>query len=455
MNKIRQNKITFTLILSIIILLFSSLTILCLPVLFNYKSKAEQIEKNYYKNFKIYLNSLGGISYKPFPKPHLVVENALLNLPNSQKKNEFTKTSNLKIFISLRSIYLRSMKYFNSTEISDSNLEFKTSDLIQLRKHLYEKINKPIVLSNCKIFIKNKQKEVVLITPIKKLTNKINTKTKIKNLNINGEIFGLKFKSNWKRNYNNPSGSSHNINLFNPNIEIKNTLKIENNMKFNINSLINFGQDKLEYFTEYNNDKISISSPNNKNTNFNLYSNIQLNPFYFNGKLIIKNKNVQQIIDNIFSNLILYNEKYLGNFNGMIEIQFDQLDNKLIKKGKLDVMINEKKIVLKNAEFNLYKIGNIKTSFNFIDNKGDIKFISKNLLKIDNHIEFAKIFQISSKKVKKIKQIYFDLEKNIGDKDFVITNVKINNLENEEKSAELFNVKNIQNLRSHIRKVIN
>ena len=455
MNKIRQNKITFTLILSIIILLFSSLTILCLPVLFNYKSKAEQIEKNYYKNFKIYLNSLGDISYKPFPKPHLVVENALLNLPNSQKKNEFTKTSNLKIFISLRSIYLRSMKYFNSTEISDSNLEFKTSDLIQLRKHLYEKINKPIVLSNCKIFIKNKQKEVVLITPVKKLTNKINTKTKIKNLNINGEIFGLKFKSNWKRNYNNPSESSHNINLFNPNIEIKNKLKIENNMKFNINSLINFGQDKLEYFTEYNNDKISISSPNNKNTNFNLYSNIQLNPFYFNGKLIIKNKNVQQIIDNIFSNLILYNEKYLGNFNGMIEIQFDQLDNKLIKKGKLDVMINEKKIVLKNAEFNLYKIGNIKTSFNFIHNKGDIKFISKNLLKIDNHIEFAKIFQISSKKVKKIKQIYFDLEKNIGDKDFVITNVKINNLENEEKSAELFNVKNIQNLRSHIRKVIN
>ena len=71
-------------------------------------------------------------------------------------------------------------------------------------------------------------------------------------------------------------------------------------MKFNINFLINFGQDKLEYFTEYNNDKISISSPNNKNTNFNLYSNIQLNPFYFNGKLIIKNKNVQQIIDNIF-----------------------------------------------------------------------------------------------------------------------------------------------------------
>ena len=39
MNKIKQNKITFTLILSAIAIIFSSLTILSLPVLFNYKSK--------------------------------------------------------------------------------------------------------------------------------------------------------------------------------------------------------------------------------------------------------------------------------------------------------------------------------------------------------------------------------------------------------------------------------
>ena len=77
MNKIKQNKITFTLILSAIAIIFSSLTILSLPVLFNYKSKVTIIEKNFYKNFKIYLNSSGKISYKPFPKPHLLVENAI------------------------------------------------------------------------------------------------------------------------------------------------------------------------------------------------------------------------------------------------------------------------------------------------------------------------------------------------------------------------------------------
>ena len=59
MNKIKQNKITFRLILFAIAIIFSSLLILSLPVLFNYKSKVLEIENNYYKNFKIYLNSSG------------------------------------------------------------------------------------------------------------------------------------------------------------------------------------------------------------------------------------------------------------------------------------------------------------------------------------------------------------------------------------------------------------
>ena len=55
MNKIKQNKITFTLILSSIVIVFSSLTILSLPVLFNYKSKVTIIEKNYYKVLRFIL----------------------------------------------------------------------------------------------------------------------------------------------------------------------------------------------------------------------------------------------------------------------------------------------------------------------------------------------------------------------------------------------------------------
>ena len=222
MNKINQNKITFGLILLAILIIFSSLTILSLPVLFNYNSKVEIIEKNFSKNFKIYLNSSAKISYKPFPKPHLLVEKAILNLNKNTENDDLINTSNLKIFIKLKDIYLRSFNNFVSTEISNSNLNIKISDLPEIRKHLYQKINKPIIFKNCKIFIRNVKKEVILISPIKQISYKINNKSKNKNFIIDGDVFGLKFKSEWKRNYDYPKISNHKIKISNPKLEISN-----------------------------------------------------------------------------------------------------------------------------------------------------------------------------------------------------------------------------------------
>ena len=153
MNKIKQNKITFILILTSIAIIFSSLTLLSLPVLFNYKSKVTIIENNFYKNFKFYLQSSGNISYKPFPKPHLLLENAIIDLNQIQEKNGLIKTKNLKIFISLRDIYLRSFKNFVSTEISNTNIDLKFDNFKELRKHLYQNINKTIIINNSKIFL--------------------------------------------------------------------------------------------------------------------------------------------------------------------------------------------------------------------------------------------------------------------------------------------------------------
>ncbi len=454
MNKIKQNKITFTLILSSITIIFSSLTLLSLPVLFNYESKVTKIEKNFFKNFKIYLKSSGKISYKPFPKPHLLVENARLNLSESTGKNNLIDTSNLKIFISLRNLYLRSFDNLSSTQISNSNINLEVSDIKKLRKHLYEKVNKPIKLTNCKIFLKNKKNEVILISPIKTSFYKINNKNKIKSLIINGQLFGLNFKSEWKRNYITPKISSHSIDIFNPNIEIKNIFEFQNTNKFKGTSQIFYDQDKLVYNYQFNNNKININSPNIKNSNFNLNSEIQLNPFYFVGDILIKKKKLENIIDNMLINFLLYDESFLGNFNGKLKIKFDDLNNKLIRKGEIIFDISEKKISLKTANFNLNGVGNITTNLNFYEKGGQTKFITKNVLNINNHIEFAKIFQIGSKKIKNINKIYFDLEKNVGETDFIIRNVKIDNKINKIPN-EIFLIKNIQNLRSHIRKVIN
>ncbi len=454
MNKIKQNKVTFTLLLFAIAIIFSSLTILSLPVLFNYKSKVTIIENNFYNNFKIYLNSYNNISYKPFPKPHLLVEKASLKLVKNEETEDLIKTSNLKIFISLKDIYLRTFNDFLSTQISDSNINIRLSDIKKIRKHLYQNINKPIIFNNCKVFIKNKKKEVILISPLKKISYKINTKNKLKYFIINGEVFGLKFKSEWRRNYKEPNISFHNINIFNPNIDVNNIFKFENIKKFKGKSEISYGKDKLKYEIQFNNNIINIFSPNEKNSNFNINSKIQLKPFFLEGELTIKNRKVEKIIDNLLFSLLLYNENFLGNISGLLKIKFDELNNKLIKKGEINLSISEKKINLNQAKFNLHKIGIINTNMSFEEDQGDFKFITNNQLLVEDHIEFAKIFQIGSKKIKKIKKINFDLIKKVGETDITIENIKINNLENEKLSKEIFQIKNIQNLRSYIRRVI-
>ena len=124
------------------------------------------------------------------------------------------------------------------------------------------------------------------------------------------------------------------------------------------------------------------------------------------------------------------------------------------KKGEIDFAINEKKIKLEKAKFYLDKIGIINSNISFVEDEDNFKFILNNQLNIENHIEFAKMFQIGSNKIKKVKKIYFDAEKNIGDRNLTISNVKTDTNLSKNKSNEIFYVKNIQNLRSHIRKII-
>ena len=76
-------------------------------------------------------------------------------------------------------------------------------------------------------------------------------------------------------------------------------------------------------------------------------------------------------------------------------------------------------------------------------------------MKVNDHIELAKIFQVGSKKVKNIKQIYFDVEKSINNKEYLISNIRFDDINDNEHSQKQFLIKNIQNLRASLRKLIN
>ena len=46
------------------------------------------------------------------------------------------------------------------------------------------------------------------------------------------------------------------------------------------------------------------------------------------------------------------------------------------------------------------------------------------------------------------------MEREVGRSDFILKNVKVNNINEPDKFNEIFFVKNIQNLRAHIRKIV-
>ena len=153
--------------------------------------------------------------------------------------------------------------------------------------------------------------------------------------------------------------------------------------------------------------------------------------------------------------MFIYDPEFLGNINGNFVLKFNNLKNKLINSGKIIFEINENKIITKQANFNVNKIGELKAKLNFVEKDGEIVFYSNNVLKVNDHIELAKIFQVGSKKVKNIKQIYFDVEKSINNKEYLISNVRFNDINYNKHAQKQFLIKNIQNLRASLRKLIN
>ena len=342
MNKIKHNKFLFLTILASIFITFTSLSFLSLPVLFNYKSVVKEIEKNFYKKFKIYLKSSGAISYKPFPKPHLLIEKAEIRI-NKNSDSSTIRTDNLKLYLPLKNIYRKSTDKIISVEIFDTNINFKFKDIIYFREHLYKKINDPIIIKNSKFFLMNDENEVIIISPIKTINYKINEKLREKKLIINGNIFDINFEYFWKKNYLTPNLIESRLNTISPNIQIENFLDVQNPLILNGSTDIKILKDKLNLSYSYLDEEIYISSKNKKNSTLFLNSQIKLDPFYSDSEFIISNKSINAIIDNFLIFFFNYDKNYLGNLNGKFRLSFKNIKNTLIKNGQFNFSINEKK----------------------------------------------------------------------------------------------------------------
>ena len=455
MSEFKKKIDSFPIILTLILFFFTTIIFLSIPVLFNYKSIEKEIEKKIYNDFKINLTILDEMKYGFFPKPHLIIKKAILNINNEKKNLSDIESKDLKIFIPIKNIYSKSDIKISSIEIKETNFNFVIDDFKEFRNHLYYRINKPIRIKNSKFFYLDKKKKVIIISPINSLNYLIDKKREFKQLKINGNIFDTNFASSWKRYYDKPKNSKSEINFKNPNIAIESFLEIKEDSNYNGNINFKFLKENLNFDYSFGDDKITISSNKNKNQEIKIDSKIDLNPFYLNGKITFTNKNMEFVIDNILKYLLSMDKELLGNINGEITLNFKNLDNEIIDNGKINLIVNEKSIKILESLFEIQDIGIINSKYIFYENLGEIIFKSENVLEIIDKNEFAKKFQLNSDKVKNIDKIYFDLEKNIDNNEISISNIYLNNLGLENISKEKTTIKNIQVLKSFLYKNLN
>ncbi len=394
----------------IIVLFFSFSIYLSIPVLFNYKSIEDIIEKKFYSDFNINLKINGDIKYQLLPKPHLLINGSSLSIGKNSEKVFSIDTDKLKIFLNSINLYPKSNLNFEKFEIQENNFLIKKKDYNILRDYFHKSESKPIYIKKSKIFILDEKDETVVISPLEKIIFITSKKDNFKKLNINGNVFDLNFKSIWKKEFNSRFNSQIEIDFKDPNISIRNRLNYDNTIDLNGSILINFLNKNLEIDYKLRNNKISLKSPDNKNE-IKIDTLIELKPFYLSSNIILNKQNFNFLIDELVFSILNLKSYLIGNLNGDLKLSLTNIKHELVSDGYLIFNITEKSVTLNKALFNLSDIGVIESQIKYEVEKDGTVFNSSNTFTIKNNRNFARKFQINFKKVENLNKIYFKIKK--------------------------------------------
>ena len=243
----KRKKNIFELVLFSNIAIFTTILYLSIPALFNYENLENVIENKFYKEFNVVLKIQDKISYKVLPKPHLLIKKATLDLNKNDAKSSIIETENLKIFLKPGSIYSGSKIELDKVEITKTNFKFNIKDIKDFRNHMFNKINKPIIIKKSKFFYVDEKNEVILISPTNFIEYSINLENKFKLFKIKGNIFDTNYNSTWKKFYDDPT----HVTPF-TNKSIKEFLKLYDfyeisNVPFLVDKSLFFWKNKFKY----------------------------------------------------------------------------------------------------------------------------------------------------------------------------------------------------------------
>ena len=452
-----SKKNPFGTIISLIALVFLLSLYFTIPTFYNYENFDKEIQKKVSKDFKLDLKNISNITYLMLPTPHFLIEECDIYLSNNPKDKLLT-AKHLKINIFSKNLHKKEKIELKNIHLDKVDLDLQFINIKNFYSHLKYNITKPIYLKNSNLFLRDENKEIILISKIKKFKYFIDTQNKTKKLNSVGNLFGSDFSFAWEKNFTNPNVTTGDIKFKNPNLNILSTFNKDNENFTKAKTNIKFLRHSLDLNYKFNQNGIELIDDKNKIINRSkLVGNISLDTFFFDLNLILSGIRIETVLNNLFLNLYKINKTANLNFNGNLKINLDEVKNRLFENLIIDINFLEKKISLNKSSLSLKKIGKINFSDPSFYEKNEKLFV-KSKIKFDvyDQQELYKRFLIPRQNRVDLNKIYFEVEYNVDDGNYFLSTINLNENENNEMIfQEISNIQQLNNLISREFRTIN
>ena len=449
-KKINTN--SFRYIISTIIIFFSVIIYLSLPSFYNYETYNEKLKSKLAKEFKLNFKNINGINYSFFPQPHFIVEKVSVGFFNN--KNDIAEINNFKINLSLKNLNRLDRIEISEIIINKANFNITFEDLKSFFNHMHSNIHKPILIKNSNFFLKNQNGEILSISKSKVFNYFIDKKNKEKKIRIDGNLFGTNFKYSWNKSYAEFGNTKSKFTFDNPNIEISSMLKKNFIQKITLgNSKITFLNNITNLNYQFDKNVVefldnTIQQNKSLRNKINLLGMVHLKPFFFDLDISLANLKLDNILQVIFFNLNRLENKVHSNFNGNFKIKLNNLNNKIFENLNFNLAFSEGNINFKDTKIDFKNIGkiyfnNIKT----LEKDDQLYLITNAKIQIDNKKQFFQRFQITKKNRFLINDIYVNLEINLDDNKYYLSNFYLKDYNDDEEFDLTYNeITNFQKL---------
>jgi len=454
-------------IIAFLVIIFSFLSYLSIPALYEYDRLQKELSNKILKEFNLNLSLSNEIKYHIFPSPNFTITDNLL-IFDENKIEKFGELKRIKIFISIQNLFYQKKLKIREIKFHDSNFILNKKNFEYFNQYLKTKNLNKIEIINSKVFFKkNENNETLAIATITNGKIKFDQNRNQKIFTSSGNIFNTNYNLELEQSLENLKLKNFILNFKDINLKIQNSLSLMNNEKIIGLTDIDFFREKMKVKYSILDSKVIFETK--KNSNFKFSGFIEQSPFYFDIKMSFSNTNFQSVMTVINKLKTYLNDDYLlnKNFNGKLSINFEKINgSKYLDHMKISASFINGKISLNDSKINFEKLGDVYLDyFNIMNKKNQISVETKNTFRVSNLAQFNRVIQLPKNKKKNIETIYFEIDKVLSTENFsikkLILNKDVDNSQFEKidisKNIQLKNIDNVKNwfsLKSLVRKLL-